>query len=73
MSTNEVHPDAAAPYFDIFAEDCSVWRECQTIGYQNRVLLLFSEWEENLRNCAVMIIDWRLSKAVLVSTNLSFV
>ncbi len=66
MSTNEVHPDAAAPYLDIFAKDCSVWTECQTIAYQNRVLMKFNEWED-LPKWAVMVIDWRLSKVVLVS------
>ncbi|CAG7851857.1 SubName: Full=Uncharacterized protein {ECO:0000313/EMBL:CCA68084.1} [Serendipita indica DSM 11827] len=50
MSTNGVHPDAAAPYLDIFAKDCSV------------------EWDGESRKCAVMVIDWRLSKAVLPFT-----
>ncbi|CCA68083.1 hypothetical protein PIIN_01951 [Serendipita indica DSM 11827] len=65
ISTNEVHPDAAAPYFDIFAKDCSVWAGCQTIAYQNRVLMMFSDWNGDLRTSAAMVIDWKLSKAVL--------
>jgi hypothetical protein len=67
LSVNEPHPLAAVPHMDFLKTDCEIWESCNTVSYEERVAMVFGDFEGELRRTAVIILDWRMGKVLLVS------
>ncbi|KAG8831127.1 hypothetical protein FRC18_007092 [Serendipita sp. 400] len=71
ISTNQPHPRAYKPYFDVCKDVCPVWEECKTIAYDNYIAMLFLEWRGLNRSGGAMVIDWRTASVVLPYTRVT--
>lgn len=67
LEVNEPHPLAAVPYMDFRHEEYEVWENCNTVSYEERVAMLFSDFHQGVRRRAIIILDWRLGLVLLVS------
>ncbi|KIM25668.1 hypothetical protein M408DRAFT_331028 [Serendipita vermifera MAFF 305830] len=65
LESNEPHPLATLPYMDFSRENCEVWERCNTISYEERIAMVFGEFEDDVRKRAVIVIDWILGRVLL--------
>ncbi|PVG03803.1 hypothetical protein CPB86DRAFT_306959 [Serendipita vermifera] len=63
ISTNEVHPNSAAPYVDVFRRDCPIWEHCYSIAYEDRIAYGFLEETGALRTG--FVVDCAESKVIM--------
>jgi hypothetical protein len=70
ISTNEVHPDSAAPYLDLLKSDYPVWEHCNSVSYEDRVAYGFWESQEGSRAGAGLIVDCKEARVIMVRFDL---
>ncbi|PVG03806.1 hypothetical protein CPB86DRAFT_307073 [Serendipita vermifera] len=71
ISTNKVHPEARLPYLDIDRKDCLKWERCNSVTYEDRIALHFSDSPYGHRLAGGMVISGFESEVVMPYMSLS--
>lgn len=68
LSTNDAHPMAFQPFFDIHQERNEIWAQCEIVSYEERLSVEFFDTRRNSGSpLAAVIFDWTTGMVLLVS------